>query len=165
MRNIYARRMDLHRNIRRAVTAAAQLGLELDVRHYPQGTRTAQDAADAIGCTVGAIVKSLVLASDDGPLMVLASGDNRVSYGKVEAATGRTGVRRSDADTVRAVTSYPVGGVSPFGHPTPLPMLIDRDLLDHDRVWAAAGTPRAVFPITPTALLEATGARPADIAE
>lgn len=157
--------MDLHRNARRVVAAAAELGLELDVHHFPQGTRTAQDAADAIGCPVGAIVKSLVVASDDGPLMVLASGDNHVSYGKVEAATGRNSVHRCDADTVRAVTSYPVGGVSPFGHPTPLPMVIDRDLLHHDRVWAAAGTPHAVFPITPTALLEATGAHPADIAE
>lgn len=157
--------MDLHRNTRRAIAAAATLGLDLDVHHFPQGTRTAKDAADAIGCTVGAIVKSLVLASDEGPLMVLTSGDNRVSYRKVEAATGRQGVRRCDADTVRAVTSYPVGGVAPFGHPAPLPTLMDRALLAHDRVWAAAGTPRAVFPIAPGALLDATGAEPADVAE
>lgn len=157
--------MDLHRNTRRAIAAAAQLGLDLDVTRFPQGTRTAQDAADAIGCPVGAIVKSLVLTSDDGPLMVLASGGNRVSYGKVEAASGRSGVRRADADTARAATSYPVGGVSPFGHPAPLLMLIDRDLLGFDRIWAAAGTPDSVFPIAPDALVTATGAQPADVAE
>lgn len=156
--------MDLHRNSVRVLDAAAAHGLELAVRHFPQGTRTAQDAADAIGCPVGAIVKSLVLDSDAGPFMVLTSGDNRVSYGRVEAATGRTGVRRCDADTVRAATSYPVGGVAPFGHPTPLPTLIDRDLLAFDEVWAAAGTPHAVFPIAPDALVAATGATPADVA-
>lgn len=157
--------MDLHRNIRRAIAAAAELGLDLDVTHFPQGTRTAQDAADAIGCPVDAIVKSLVLASDDGPLMVLASGGNRVSYGKVEAASGRSGVRRADADAARVATSYPVGGVSPFGHPAPLLMLIDRDLLAFDRIWAAAGTPDSVFPVAPEALVTATGAQPADVAE
>jgi len=156
--------MDLHRNSVRVVDAAARHGLELVVRHFPQGTRTAQDAADAIGCPVGAIVKSLVLDSDAGPLMVLTSGRNRVRYDRVAAATGRRGVRRCDADTVRAVTSYPVGGVAPFGHPAPLPTLIDRDLLAFDEIWAAAGTPHAVFAITPDALVAATGATPADVA-
>lgn len=156
--------MDLHRNSVRVIDAAARQGLTLAVRHFAQGTRTAQDAADAIGCTVGAIVKSLVLDSDAGPFMVLTSGDNRVSYAKVEAATGRTGVQRCDADTVRAATSYPVGGVAPFGHPEPLPTLIDRDLLSFNEVWAAAGTPHAVFPIAPDALVTATGAVPADVA-
>jgi prolyl-tRNA editing enzyme YbaK/EbsC (Cys-tRNA(Pro) deacylase) len=156
--------MDLHRNSVRVVDAAARHGLELSVRHFPQGTRTAQDAADAIGCPVGAIVKSLVLDSDTGPLMVLTSGHNRVSYGRVEAATGRRNVRRCNADTVRAVTSYPVGGVAPFGHPAPLPTLIDRDLLTFDEVWAAAGTPHAVFPIDPDVLTAAAAATPADVA-
>ena len=117
--------MELHRNTRRVVDAAAAVGVEVTVRHFPQGTRTAHDAAAAIGCPVGAIVKSLVLDSDTGPLMVLTSGDNHVSYDKVAVATGRSAVRRCDADAVRAATSFPVGGVSPFGHPTPLPMLID----------------------------------------
>ncbi len=155
----------LHRNVVRAVAAARELGLELVIHHFPQGTRTARQAADAVGAPVGAIVKSLVLDSDAGPLMVMASGGNRVSYGKVEAATGRSGVTRCDADAARAATSYPVGGVSPFGHPAPLPMLIDRDLLVHDRVWAAAGTPHAVFPIAPGDLVRATGAEPVDVAE
>lgn len=156
--------MKLHRNSVRVLDAAATHGLQLAVRQFPQGTRTAQDAADAIGCPVGAIVKSLVLDSDAGPLIVLTSGDNRVSYAKVEAATGRTGVRRCDADAVRAATSYPVGGVAPFGHPEPLPTLIDHHLLSFDEVWAAAGTPHAVFPIAPNALVTATGAVPADVA-
>jgi prolyl-tRNA editing enzyme YbaK/EbsC (Cys-tRNA(Pro) deacylase) len=157
--------MDLHRNNRRALEAAAAHGLRLEVTRFPADTRTAQDAADAIGCAVGAIVKSLVLDSDSGPLMVLTSGTNRVSYGKVAAATGRTGVKRADAETARAATSYPVGGVSPFGHPAPLPTLIDRDPLAYEEVWAAAGTPDSVFPIAPDALRAATGAAPADVAE
>lgn len=157
--------MDLHRNVARALAAARELGLDLEVRDVPEGARTAQQAADAVGAPVGAIVKSLVLASDAGPLMVMTSGANRVSYGKVEAATGRSGVGRCDAEAARAATSYPVGGVSPFGHPAPLPMLIDRDLLAYDEVWAAAGTPHAVFPMAPDDLVHATGAEPADIAE
>jgi prolyl-tRNA editing enzyme YbaK/EbsC (Cys-tRNA(Pro) deacylase) len=157
--------MEPHRNVARAVAAARTLGLDLQVRDVPEGARTAQQAADAVGAPVGAIVKSLVLDSDTGPLMVMTSGANRVRYGKVEAATGRTGVRRCDADAARAATSYPVGGVSPFGHPAPLPMLIDRDLLGHDVVWAAAGTPHAVFPIAPDDLVRETGAEPADVAE
>jgi prolyl-tRNA editing enzyme YbaK/EbsC (Cys-tRNA(Pro) deacylase) len=156
--------MDLHGNSVRVVRAAAAHGLDLAVRHFPQGTRTAQDAADAIGCPVGAIVKSLVLDSADGPFMVLTSGGNRVSYGKVEAATGRTGVRRCDADAVRAATSFPVGGVAPFGHPAQLSTLVDRDLLAFDEVWAAAGTPHAVFPIPPAVLVATTGATVADVA-
>jgi prolyl-tRNA editing enzyme YbaK/EbsC (Cys-tRNA(Pro) deacylase) len=155
----------LHRNNQRALDAAAAHGLQLEITRFPADTRTAQDAAAAIGCPVGAIVKSLVLRSDDGPLMVLTSGANRVSYAKVEKATGRTGIGRADADAVRAATSYPVGGVSPFGHPAPLPTLIDHALLTYDEVWAAAGTPDSVFPISPDALIAATAAEPADIAE
>lgn len=157
--------MDVHRNTRRVLDAADTLGLELDVTRFPEGTRTAADAAAAVGCEVGAIVKSLVLDSDEGPLLVLTSGANRASYGKVATATGRTGVRRADADTVRAATSFPIGGTAPFGHPEPLPTLLDRDLLTHDRVWAAAGTPDTVFPIAPDALRAATDATEADVAE
>jgi prolyl-tRNA editing enzyme YbaK/EbsC (Cys-tRNA(Pro) deacylase) len=157
--------MELHRNTVRVIDAAADLGVTVDVTHFPQGTRTAQDAADAIGCEVGAIVKSLVLGSDAGPVMVLTSGANRVSYGKVEAATGRSRVGRCDADAARVATSFPVGGVAPFGHPAPLPTLIDRDLLAFDEVWAAAGTPHAVFPIAPATLTAATDAVVADVAE
>jgi len=157
--------MSLHRNNRRAIEAAAAHGLHLEVTRFDDDVRTAAAAAAAIGCPVGAIVKSLVLGSDDGPLMVLTSGANRVSYGKVAAATGRTGIHRADAETVRAATSYPVGGVSPFGHPEPITMLLDRDLLAYEQVWAAAGTPDSVFPIAPADLVAATGAVPADVVE
>ena len=112
--------MDLHRNNVRAVEAAAARGVRLEVTRFPDDTRTARDAAAAIGCPLGAIVKSLVLVSDDGPLMVLTSGSNRVSYGKVAAATGRSGIRRADAEATRAATSYPVGGVAPRRLPCPL---------------------------------------------
>lgn len=157
--------MELQRNNRRVLAAAAEVGLDLQVIRFPQGTRTAEDAATAIGCPVGAIVKSLVLDSDSGPLLVLTSGSNRVSYRKVEAATRRSGVRRADADTARVATSYPVGGTAPFGHPVPLETLIDRDLLAYHQVWAAAGTPDSVFSVAPDALVAALGAVPVDVAD
>lgn len=157
--------MTLHRNSRRVLEAAAALGIDLQVTRFPEGTRTAGDAAAAIGCDVGAIVKSLVLRSDTGPLLVFTSGSNRVDYGKVARALGADGVRRADAEVARAATGYPIGGTAPFGHPRPLPMLCDEDLLAFETVWAAAGTPDTVFPIAPQQLVDATGARVADVGE
>lgn len=153
----------MHRNTQRVVEAAQQAGLAVDVRRFPDGTRTAADAARAIGCELGAIVKSLVLDSDQGPVLVLTSGANRADETKVARALGRTGVRRADADTVRAATGYPIGGTAPFGHPAPLPTLLDEDLLTYDVVWAAAGTPDTVFPVTPRDLVRTTGARVTDL--
>ena len=153
---------ELHRNARRVVESARERGLELRV-HRHEGARTAQQAADLIGCPVGAIVKSIVLHSDQGPLLVLASGDNQVDLAKAAAALGRTGVRRADADEARAATGFPIGGVAPLGHPEPLPVLFDEDLLGFATVWAAAGTPDLVFPAEPEALRVAAGARRADI--
>ncbi|CAN5767796.1 YbaK/EbsC family protein [soil metagenome] len=150
---------------RRLVAAAAQRGVVAQVRRFPAGTRTAADAAAAIGCEVGAIVKSIVLTSGDGPLLVLTSGRNRVDYGKVAAALGVDGVDRADADLVRAATGYAIGGTAPFGHPEALPTLVDRDLLAYDEVWAAAGTPDTVFPLARRQLLDATGAEVTDVAE
>lgn len=157
--------MTLHRNSRRVVAAAAEAGLAIEVTRFPDGTRTAADAAQAIGCDVAAIVKSLVLDSDAGPVLVLTSGANRVDEARVAATLGRDQVWRADADTARAATGFPIGGTAPFGHPTPLPILIDRDLLALDEVWAAAGTPDSVFPITPADLQRSTAATPADIAQ
>lgn len=154
----------LHRNSRRVVEAAATLGLTVAVTRFPAGTRTAVEAAAAVGCDVGAIVKSIVLRSDGGPLLVLTSGANRVDYPKVAATLGVGGVARADADEVRAATGFPIGGTAPLGHPAPLPTLLDRDLLAYEEVWAAAGTPDTVFPIPPDRLAAATGARVADIA-
>ncbi len=156
---------DMHPNTRRVVEAAAAVGVDVQVSRFPEGTRTAADAAAAIGCDVAAIVKSIVLDSDQGPLLVLTSGANRVDYAKVSAATGRSGVTRADAESARAATGYPIGGTAPFGHPAELPVLMDADLLDLGEVWAAAGTPDTVFPIAPERLRAATSALVADVAD
>jgi prolyl-tRNA editing enzyme YbaK/EbsC (Cys-tRNA(Pro) deacylase) len=120
-------------------------------REFPAGTRTAQDAAAAIGCDVGQIVKSLVFVRDGEPLLVLCSGANTVD-------AERLGLAKADADLVRRATGFAIGGVPPYGHPAPLETLIDEDLLGYDEVWAAAGTPRSVFPLTPAQLVERAGA-------
>ena len=116
-------------------------------REFPEGTRTAQDAAAAVGCEVAQIVKSLVFERHDGtPVLVLCSGANQVD----EAALG---LERAPAALVREVTGFAIGGVPPYGHPAPLETLVDEDLLEHDTLWAAAGTPRTVFPLTPAELI------------
>ena len=119
-------------------------------REFPEGTRTAQDAAAAIGCDVGQIVKSLVFVRDGEPLLVLCSGANTVD-------AERLGLTKADADLVRRATGFAIGGVPPYGHPAALETLIDEDLLGYDEVWAAAGTPRSVFPLTPAQLVERAG--------
>ncbi len=156
---------DLHRNAQRVVEAARALGFDLQVHSFPEGTRTAADAAAAIGVEVGAIVKSLVLRSDDGPVLALVSGANRADLAAVAAALGVTGVHQADARTAREATGFPVGGTPPFGHPAPLTTVTDADLLGFDEVWAAAGTPNLVFPIPPDDLVRATAATVARIAE
>ena len=130
----------------RFAASASELGIEVAVRSYPEGTRTAIDAAAAVGCDVDQIVKSLVLMADDQPVLVLCSGANRVDLAKVGA--------EFDGEV----------GAPPFGHPAPLPTLVDPHLLTFDEVWAAAGRPDSVFPLTPGDLMAGSGARPADIA-
>lgn len=154
-----------HPSNERVRKAAAQAGVEVEVVRFPDGTRTAADAAAAIGCEVAAIAKSIVLDSDGGAIVVVTSGANRVHYDKVAAALGVTGVRRADPETARQATGYPIGGTAPFGHAGPVRMLFDRDLLAFDEVWAAAGTPDTVFAVAPDALLDATEATVADVAE
>ena len=147
----------------RFAASASELGIEVAVRSYPEGTRTAVDAAAAVGCDVDQIVKSLVLVVDDRPVLVLCSGANRVDLAKVGAEfDGRA--RMANADEVRAATGFAIGGAPPFGHPSPLPTLVDPHLLGFDEVWAAAGTPDSVFPLTPGDLVAATAAREADVA-
>jgi prolyl-tRNA editing enzyme YbaK/EbsC (Cys-tRNA(Pro) deacylase) len=146
------------------VEAARSLGLDLQVREFPEGTRTAQDAANAIGCAVDQIVKSLVFIAGTDPVLVLTSGGNRVDVVKVGTETGSPGVRKADAEEVRAATGYAIGGTPPFGHARDLLVLVDRHLTDFDVVWAAAGTPRHVFPIAPADLVRVTGGRVADVA-
>jgi Cys-tRNA(Pro) deacylase len=149
----------------RVADAARELGLEIDVREFPEGTRTAEDAARAIGVEVGQIVKSLVFLADGAPVVCLVSGPNRLDIARLAEASGVAKIERADADAVRAATGYAVGGVPPFGHAAPLAIYCDRDLLAYDVVWAAAGTPRTVFSIEPRRLLEACRATVADLKE
>jgi len=123
-----------------------------DARHFPEGTRTAEDAAAAIGCEVGQICKSLVFRVGDEALLVVTSGVNRVD-------TARFGARKADADFVREATGFSIGGVPPFGHRQRIETIVDEDLLGYDVVWAAAGTPNAVFPIKPADLVERCSGR------
>ena len=153
---------DLPRSARRVAAALAAAGVQTRVRQLDASTATAVDAAAAVGTSVERIVKSLVFAAGDEPLVVLASGTNRVDPGKLRALLGQP-VKRADADLVRAATGYAIGGVPPVGHTRPLPVYVDRDLLQYDEVWAAAGTPNAVFPIQPAELVRVTGGRVADV--
>ena len=121
------------------------------IREFPAGTRTAADAAAAIGCEVGAICKSLVFRVGDEPLLVIASGANRVDE-------RRLGAVKADASFVREHTGYAIGGVPPYGHARPLRTILDEDLLAYDTVWAAAGSPTSVFPIAPDELVRRTRA-------
>ena len=122
-------------------------------------TRTAPEAAAAVGCEVGAIVKSLVMRGVESgdPVLALVSGSNRADEALVAAAVGEA-IERPDATYVRDVTGYSIGGIPPIGHPTPVRTVLDEDLLRFETVWAAAGNPHAVFPIAPQALVTATGA-------
>lgn len=150
---------------RRVLEAASEAGLDVEVRTFPEGTRTAQDAAAAIGCPVAAIVKSLVFLDDDGAALVLVSGANRADTTRVASVLGAGPVRRADATAVRAATGFAIGGVAPLGHPEPIRLVMDVDLCSLDEVWAAAGTPDTVFAVDPAALREATGARVEAVAE
>jgi prolyl-tRNA editing enzyme YbaK/EbsC (Cys-tRNA(Pro) deacylase) len=134
------------------------------VSTYPAGTRTAADAAAAIGCDVAQIVKSLVFRKrSGGALLVLVSGRNRVDEAKVGALVDEP-VGKADAAFVRETTGFAIGGVPPAGHPEPVETIVDRDLLSFEELWAAAGTPRTVFPIGPEELVRVTGGRVADVA-
>jgi prolyl-tRNA editing enzyme YbaK/EbsC (Cys-tRNA(Pro) deacylase) len=147
----------MHRNTLRVVEAAAELGLTIAPRQFPDGTKTAADAAAAIGVEVGQIVKSLVFAVDGEVVLAYVSGANQLDEARLAAAAGGTKCSRVDADTVRRVTGFPIGGVPPFGHDTALRAFVDPDLLAYDEVWAAAGTWHDVFPLSPADLVRASG--------
>jgi prolyl-tRNA editing enzyme YbaK/EbsC (Cys-tRNA(Pro) deacylase) len=144
--------------------ALAQAGVEVEVRSFPQGTRTALEAAEAVGVDVGQIVKSLLFArpASGRPLLVLASGANRVDEALVGDVVGEP-IARASADAVRAATGFAIGGVPPVGHPEPLETVVDADLLQYGVVWAAAGTPRDNFAIAPDDLVRATNGRVATV--
>lgn len=135
-----------------------------EVLEFPQGTRTAADAAAAIGCGVAQIAKSIVFrsAADERHILVVTSGINRVDERKVESQTGLK-IRKADADFVRRKTGYAIGGVPPFGHAEPPITLLDEDLQKFDQIWAAGGTPSSVFALAPSDLLIRTASRFTDI--
>jgi prolyl-tRNA editing enzyme YbaK/EbsC (Cys-tRNA(Pro) deacylase) len=155
----------VHANTRRVVEAGGALGVTVEPREFPEGTRTAADAAAAIGCALGQIVKSLLFTVDGETVVALVSGENQLDVVKLGAAAGSTTkAARADADAVRAATGFPIGGVPPFGHATDLRVFVDTDLLQYDVVWAAAGTPHTVFAVTPDALVAATHGTVTDVA-
>lgn len=154
----------MHPNVERVATVLRDAGARGDVRELADSTRTAAEAAAALGVPVGAIVKSLVFTADGEPVLVLASGDHQVDTTRVAAALGVEQVRRADADTVRSATGYPIGGVAPIAHPSPLRTIVDRHLAGFDVVWAAAGTPHSVFPTTYDELVRLTSGTAADVA-
>jgi prolyl-tRNA editing enzyme YbaK/EbsC (Cys-tRNA(Pro) deacylase) len=147
----------------RFLRAAQERGLSPDVRTFPEGTKTAEAAARAVGCTVAQIVKSLVFVADRGPLLALTSGANRADPERLARLVGADEVRRATAEEARAATGFGIGGTPPFGHPSPIRTFVDRDLLSHRQLWAAAGTPDAVFPIEPEDLVRITGGTVADL--
>ena len=151
--------------IDRFMEAAKVLGHDVEVRRFPDGTKTAADAARAVGCDIGQIVKSLVFMADGRAVLALTSGANRVDTRKLAELAGAAEARRANADEVRAATGYAIGGTPPFGHPRPIPAFIDRDLLAYREIWAAAGTPDSVFLTTPEELRAAAGAGTADFKE
>jgi Cys-tRNA(Pro) deacylase len=152
-------------SVQRVADAARDLGLEIEIREFPEGTRTADDAARAIGVSVGQIVKTLVFMADARPVICFVSGPNRLDTKRLAGVTGAAEVRRANADEVREATGFAVGGVPPFGHTTPVPMYCDPDLLQYDAVWAAGGTPMTVFAVNPQALVKACSATVTDLKE
>jgi len=151
---------DLPDSARRVQQALRMAGISAQVLHLPQSTRTASEAAAAIGCRVEQIAKSLVFRRVDSnrPVLIIASGPNRVDE-RLVASYLSTGLAKADADFVRSTTGFAIGGVPPLGHDAPIETLIDQDLLQFETIWAAAGTPHAVFSIDPHQLARATGGR------
>ena len=155
----------MHPSAQKVADAARALGLSVEIVEFEETTRTAQDAARTIGCQVAQIVKSLLFIVNGQPIMALISGVNRLDERKLAAlrGVGRKQVERADADTTKAATGFSIGGVPPFGHTSRLPVYVDEDLTHFDVVWAAAGTPFAVFAITPEELVRASQGAVADL--
>jgi prolyl-tRNA editing enzyme YbaK/EbsC (Cys-tRNA(Pro) deacylase) len=147
----------------RVRNALRSAGLDCEIVETPDSARTAVEAAAAVNAGVGQIVKSLVFLCDDRPVLALVAGDNRLDESRLAALAGGA-ISRADAARVRAHTGFAIGGVAPLGSLEPLPVFCDADLLLHDYVWAAAGTPNTVFRVEPRALAEAAGATVAELA-
>jgi Cys-tRNA(Pro) deacylase len=144
--------MPLGASSQRVVDAGRVLGLDVEIHHFPDGTKTAADAAAAIGCEVSAIVKSLVFTVDDEPVLALVPGDRRLDTAALSAVAGGGRVDRAPLDVVRSATGYAAGGTPPIGHANPVRVFADSALRRHEVVWAAGGTPTTVFPIAVTDL-------------
>lgn len=155
----------MHPSALKVAQAAHQLGLDITLVEFPTSTRTAADAAASIGCQVAQIVKSLLFLVADQPVMALVSGANQLDERKLAALLDvpRRHVIRADADAVKRITGFTIGGVPPFGHATPLRVFIDANLLNFTQVWAAAGTPTAVFAIQPDDLVRASRGQAVDL--
>lgn len=150
----------------RVVDAGRALGFEVDIHHFPEGTKTSQDAADAIGCALSAIAKSIVFTMDDTEqVVVFASGDTRIDTAALAAAAGGHTVRRATLDEAREATGFAAGGTPPFGYPGPVRVFAEVSLRRHEDVWSAGGTPTTVFPIPLSTLIELTGAEWVEAAE
>ena len=154
---------ELHPNVVRVIAAAKESGLDITTRRFPDGTKTAADAAAAIGVMVGQIVKSLVFAVDGEIVMAFVSGANQLDEQKLATAAGGSVCSRVDADAVRNATGYAIGGVPPFGHETKLRVFIDPDLLQYDELWAAAGTWNDNFAISPSELVRVSAGTVVDL--
>lgn len=156
---------ELSPSARKVQQALADQGFGCHVMEFAESTRTSQEAADRIGCKLKQIVKSLVFKgiASGKPILVLASGANRVDEKLVGALAGE-GIGRATPDFVREVTGFAIGGVPPLGHARAMETWLDEDLLQYATVWAAAGTPNAVFRLTPDDLVRMTGGTPARIA-
>ncbi|HYZ31804.1 MAG TPA: YbaK/EbsC family protein [Crenalkalicoccus sp.] len=151
-------------SVERVRAALLAAGHPDTIRAFPEGTRSSADAAAAVGCEVAAIAKSMVFRSGDRPVLIIASGVNRVDPAKVRATTGLA-VKRAEGEWVRDVTGFAIGGVAPVGHRTPPLVLLDAELMALPRVWAAAGSPMHVFETTPADLARLTGGQVAEVRE
>ena len=151
--------------IERFLDAARVLGHPVEVRRFPEGTATAPDAARAIGCEVGQIVKSLVFVADGRPVVALTSGANRVDTTRLAVLVDAAEARRATPEEARAATGFAVGGTPPFGYPEPVRTFLDRDLTTYEEIWAAAGTSDSLFRTTPEELRRAAQAEVADLKE
>ncbi|HEY6057338.1 MAG TPA: YbaK/EbsC family protein [Candidatus Limnocylindrales bacterium] len=156
--------------IQRVLDAAARKGVALDIRVFDDSTHTAQDAAAAVGAELGQIVKSLIFVApgESGvlePILCLVSGTNRVDLARLAAVTGEPEIRRATAKEANELTGFVIGGIPPIGHPRPPRVVMDPDLGRFQVVWAAAGTPSAVFPVPPATLRTLANATVAPIAE
>lgn len=146
-------------------SARDEHGFDPEIQEFPEGTKTAADAAAAVGCDVAQIASSIVVRADDGLAVVVTSGAHRVDTDAVAELLDATAVSMADADNVKRTLGWSIGGVPPFCHATDVPILIDDGLFEHEEIWAAAGTPTAVFELSPAELQEYSGGRRAKVHE